>query len=152
MPARFLNMVSIRGGIFAALCGGSLLLSGCGDAVPMAPVTGTVTLDGKPLELTPPLASGTVTFVPATEGLPYAYGEIGPDGTYRMKTDDHGDGAAIGKYRVMIGASEYESDDPEAAMKRLLPFKYSLDSQSGLTADVTEGENVIDFILMSNAK
>jgi hypothetical protein len=149
MPAYDSHVVPRRGLLFAALGGAALLLTGCGDSLTMAPASGTVTLDGHPVEIIPPLASGMVTFVPADEGLPYAYGEIGHDGTFRMQTPDHGDGAAVGNYRVMIGASEYESDDPDAAMKRLLPFKYSIDTQSGLTAEVTEGENVFTFILLS---
>lgn len=122
------------------------LLIGCGDQYEMAPVTGTITVDGKPLALTPPLGSGMVTFVPKTADVPYAYGEIGPDGKYVINTPDYGDGAVVGQYAVMISAGEYESESPEAVINPLLSRKYSSNQTSGLTAEVKSGEdNVIDF-------
>ena len=116
----------------------------------MAPVRGTVTLDGEPLAITPPLGSGTVTFVPKTDEQLYAYGDIGQDGTFVMQTPDVGEGVVLGSYGVMISAGKLESDSIEANMVPLLPRKYGSDATSGFTADVTDGDNVIDFALKSN--
>lgn len=128
----------------------SLLMNGCGSGKPMAPVRGTVTLDGEPLAITPPLGSGTVTFVPKTDEQLYAYGDIGQDGTFVMQTPDVGEGVVLGSYGVMISAGKLESDSIEANMVPLLPRKYGSDATSGFTADVTDGDNVIDFALKSN--
>ena len=149
VSGRFAGRHALRIG---ALLGASLLLTGCGSSAPMAPVRGTVTLDGEPLAITPPRGSGTVTFVPTSADQPYAYGDIGQDGTFMMKTPDVGDGAVLGSYRVMISAGEMDSDDIEANMVILTPRKYGSDATSGLTADVKEGENVIDFALESGGK
>lgn len=113
---------------------------GCSQAGPeMGEVTGKVTFKGKPL------STGTITFVPETEGLPHAYGEIQEDGTYEAVTRDFGSGAPVGKHRVMIMA--VIDHGPEAPVEAILPTKYSSDRQSGLTAEVNAGENVLNFPL-----
>ena len=65
--------------VVAASCLAIFLLVGCGGSPwPTAPVHGTVTLDGKPLD------NGRVTFVPkAGRG---ASGIIQSDGTFKMET------------------------------------------------------------------
>lgn len=115
-------------------------VAGCGTSGPeMGDVKGTVTYKGKPL------TTGTITFVPETDGLPTAFAEIQPDGTYVAKTRDFGNGVPIGKHRVMIIA--VKDHGPEAPVEAILPVKYSSDSQSGLTAEVKAGENTVDFPL-----
>ncbi|RCS47752.1 hypothetical protein DTL42_14645 [Bremerella cremea] len=113
---------------------------GCGSAGPeMGDVKGTVTYKGKPL------TTGTITFVPETDGLPNAFAEIQTDGTYVAQTRDFGNGVPVGKHRVMIIA--VKDHGPEAPVEAILPVKYSSDSQSGLKAEVSAGENIIDFPL-----
>lgn len=113
---------------------------GCGPSGPeMGNVTGTVTYKGKPL------TTGTITFIPEAGGLPTAFADIQEDGTYIGKTRDFGEGVPVGKHRVMIVA--VKDNGPEAPVEAILPMKYSSDQQSGLTADVTSGENVVDFSL-----
>ncbi|MCC9608667.1 hypothetical protein LOC68_09120 [Blastopirellula sp. JC732] len=117
-----------------------IALVGCGARGPeMGDVMGTVTYKGKPL------GTGTITFVPETDGLPMGYAKIGADGTYEGYTDEFGKGVPIGKHRVMIMA--VKDNGPEAAAMALIPFKYSSDRQSGLTAEVAAGENTVDFKL-----
>ncbi|HVJ86262.1 MAG TPA: hypothetical protein VM452_11500 [Caulifigura sp.] len=120
---------------------GLCLVAGCGDGRPQtAPVSGKVIYNGEPLK------TGTVMFLSNTPNMPYATGEIGPDGVYKMKTFEDGDGAVLGSHRVSISAVEVPNPAvPEA--RSLLPSKYSTDATSGLTAEVKEGENVIDFTL-----
>jgi hypothetical protein len=85
------------------------LAPGCGKKdVSLVPVSGKVTVDGKPL------TSGTVSLVAdvpmGSEGaeeaskmqtLGLSGGEIGPDGTYKIKTGGK-DGAPPGKYKVRV--------------------------------------------------
>lgn len=137
-----------RGPLAAALLAVAFGTAGCNDLT-MADVTGKVTLNGKPLEIKPPRGAGMVTFVPqdASENGRYAYGEIGPDGTFTMTTPDEGDGAVLGTYAVMISAGERDSDSEEASLVPLIPRKYGSDQTSGLTAEVKEGDNVVDLKL-----
>jgi len=123
-------------GLFLACC----FLLGCDDGkMATAPVKGTVTLDGEPVPM------GTVTFVSETKGAPYAYGEIQFDGTFTMSTYGQGDGAVLGRHKIMISAFKVATDLPEA--KSLLPSKYGSEQTSGLTAEVKEGENDIKLEL-----
>jgi hypothetical protein len=136
------------------------LLCGCGSGLPeRGKVTGKVTFNGKPVP------EGTVTFYPKTGRS--ATGRIQPDGTYTLTTFDEGDGAIVGSHEVTIEALRFaggprpKTFEEEiatvksgkgvnpAAMKPqwLLPEKYSVRGQSGLTREVTSGTNTIDFAL-----
>ncbi len=120
-----------------------VLLVGCGDSgPPRAKVTGKVTYKDQPLE------TGTITFVPQDPGHPYGYAEIRANGTYTAHTPDFGSGVAIGSYKVMISA--VKDTGPESPVVPLIPDHYSSDQMSGLTAEVSQGENVIDFSLQDN--
>jgi hypothetical protein len=71
--------------------------SGCGGSLTPVPVSGTVTLDGKPVE------GATVTFHAVgndKEGKP-ATGETDKTGTFRLRTGT-ADGARPGEYKVVI--------------------------------------------------
>jgi hypothetical protein len=72
-------------------------------SVPMAPVTGAVTLDGKPVP------DAVVTLKPSSElhakGAREAYGYTDSDGRFTMTTDGK-KGAAIGKMAVLVGSSD----------------------------------------------
>ena len=70
-------------------------------AVKVYEVKGSVVLeDGKPL------TGGTVEFEPVSGSVYQASGEIGPDGSFSLKTADSGDGAAPGEYRVKVVPDE----------------------------------------------
>ncbi|MCC9608544.1 hypothetical protein LOC68_09740 [Blastopirellula sp. JC732] len=63
---------------------------GCNqNGAALAPTSGTVTADGKPVN------GGTITFIPAVEGKPSS-GAIQSDGTFKMTTYKDGDGVVIG--------------------------------------------------------
>jgi hypothetical protein len=136
------------------------LLCGCGSGLPeRGKVTGKVTFNGKPVP------EGTVTFYPATGRS--ASGRIQPDGTYTLTTFDEGDGAIVGPNDVTIeavrfaGAPRAKSFEEEIATVKgakvsssgamnaqwLVPEKYSIRGQSGLTREVKSGTNTIDFTL-----
>jgi hypothetical protein len=84
------------------LCAFSLVvLSGCGGPT-MAPVTGCVTCNGKPVDA----ANIIFSPIPKTEddikpGKP-ATGFTGTDGKYVLSTYQAYDGAQVGKHRVTV--------------------------------------------------
>lgn len=71
------------------------------NLAPTVPVSGTVTLDGKPL------AGANITFVPETQaGFKGAIGRTDDSGKYELNTDVGGGksskGAIPGKYRITV--------------------------------------------------
>lgn len=122
-----------------------LILAGCDRGPKMIPVTGKVIYNGHPLEF------GGIMFQPPS-GQP-AQGEIKPDGTFTLSTYRLNDGVVIGKHKVRVAV--YESMRPGTAKgagdqglgKPLVPVKYTLFDQSGLTADVDENNHEFTFEL-----
>jgi len=78
----------------------ALGVCGCGSGG-MAPVSGTITLDGKPL------AGATVTFVPAGGAGQAASGLTDAEGTFQLYTLRPSDGVRYGDYKVLIERPEY---------------------------------------------
>lgn len=129
------------------------MLVGCGPDLPgTVPVTGTVTLDGAPVE------GATVNFLSAA-GLA-ASGKTDAAGKFSLKTtvgSQSAEGATLGRHQVAIVKTESDGqamDDPKKMMedmannpavtsdfkvKNLIPAKYNNPTMSQLTADVTEG-------------
>ena len=122
-----------------AICIGVVLLSvaGCsqGDRPKLAPVEGTVLLDGQPLE------GAAVCFKP--EGARTSRGFTDAQGNYELLYLRDIKGAAIGRHHVSIATPS------ELSASKRAPAKYDQRS-STLTADVKPGENVIDFELQSH--
>jgi hypothetical protein len=156
-----------------------VMLMGCGggaEGPATEPVSGTVTLDGKPIE------GAQVVFVPNGSGRA-ASATTDAAGKYELTTFNPADGAVIGSYKVTIAKTEgatvsvnLEGLSPEEATKKaaeayyssganknignpnakakvteLVPAKYKSDATSGLTAEVKEGNNTFDFPLTSGA-
>src|SRR5262249_49326670 len=99
------------------------------------------------------------TFSP-TDGRRLAIGEIGVDGTYSLTTFEPGDGAFVGEHKVTISIARSlpprkpptdltgEGHAPPPGVVWIVPEKYSIEGQSGLTATVERGKaNAIDFPL-----
>lgn len=124
----------------------SLLIAGCSqtpqDMPEIAPVTGTVLLDGKPL----PYA--TVVFQP-DEGRS-SNGQTDAEGHYELLFNKDSMGAELGSHKVYI-TTYREFDNPDnpnqKATPELLPSKYN--SKTELTATVEPGDNEISFDLKS---
>lgn len=127
---------------------GLLLLTGCtggGLNVPTGTVSGTVTIDGKPL------SDATITFIGETNG-DTASGALQSDGTYSLK---YGSGFSVpaGDYRVVVVAGAAGGSgpaNPEDLMKTVkvpqilkspIPDKYKDPKTSALVAVVKEGTN-----------
>lgn len=147
---------------FVGLAMGAVLLSfavGCGggrdSSLPdLVPVSGTVTLDDKPL------AGAMVTFVPvgATRGRS-CYGITGADGRYELMENEKNKGAPVGEFAVLVNkwvmpdGSDFPKDSTQSPMdsgaRELLPPQYSLDGASTLKATVPASGGTIDFKLTS---
>jgi hypothetical protein len=110
--------------------------SGCSDRPAVAPVSGKVTYNGKPLPY------GSVGFQPA-QGQPSG-AAIQPDGSFRLSTFSEFDGAIIGPHKVKVTC--YASQRPTQQGQKsagefvlgesLIPTQYTFLDQSGLTAEV----------------
>jgi hypothetical protein len=130
-----------------------VLICGCGSNGKVAPVSGTVTLNGKPT------AEIAVTFQPlATDGSnvpgPAAFGVTGPDGRYTLKLyGTETTGATVGKNQVRITGYAPPKDMTEEGLaaakpKVNVPLKYWNDPK--LEFDVPpKGTSSADFELKS---
>jgi hypothetical protein len=133
-----------------------LLLAGCNakssDPWKLTPVSGVVTLDGKPL------SGATVVFVPTgtTSGVG-ARGRTDATGTYKLKTRFGGEGTPAGEYRVVVAklvmpdGSDFSGSSivPPATSqaKQVLPAQYSTLEATVLKAKIGDSASIIDFPL-----
>jgi len=138
-PSRVRAMIALAAMVLTA--------AGCGsDDLPLAPVHGTVTYQGKPLD------HGKVVFFPeaGTPG-PQAVGAIESDGTFRMQTIGR-DGAAVGRHRVLVHCrrpARPEEQGPTGVppSESLIPRKNSVLEDSPLRFEVKEGGNAYSISL-----
>lgn len=133
-----------------------LCLAGCSqknpNLPPQHPVSGTVTLDGKPL------TGAGVMFLPRgdTRGTG-AMGMTDDAGKYTLKTDFGGPGAPEGEFAVTISKVVNRDGTPyvpnpdvaEAGGRETLPAIFSDSMKSTLTANVPKGGDTINFDLKS---
>jgi len=114
-------------------------------------VSGTVTLDGRPLAVASD-ARGTVVFQPN--------GGLGTVATALLDSTGHFDLAtgssreiAPGDYYVTVSVAQLlpKPDQGEQGSRLVTPAKYSSARDSGLAANVKPGENILKFDLSSSA-
>ena len=141
-----------------------IVLSGCSNSSkpPTYPVTGTVTMQGKPV------AGAAITFVPTTEGEA-ASAITDSEGKYALTTWAAGDGARPGEYRVKVSKQEQQAVDPSKLVqnlsteeeqkiyvenkkpappaKSLIPSKFENEETSGLVHKVEEKPTTFDIKL-----
>jgi hypothetical protein len=134
------------------LLGFALVLGlGCGSGK-FAPVSGTVTMNGKPL------AGALVIFSPiAREGSidagPGSSGKTNDKGEYTLTSDTGGTGAFVGKHRVsvsLMNPGTGESDDRRrpGQLVNQVPVRYN--GKTELTYEVPAGgTDKADFALKS---
>ncbi|EAQ81359.1 hypothetical protein DSM3645_23246 [Blastopirellula marina DSM 3645] len=118
-------------------------LTGCWQSGgELGQVTGTVTLDGKPLP------EAMVSFYPEAGGRS-AHGVTDGAGQYLLRYTGSKDGAPLGPHlvKVEVGIPMGEGDSPAVRKVPQLPAKYNTTSE--LTAEVKSGSNDIDFELKS---
>jgi len=127
-----------------------VLACGCSDRPTLAPVKGTVTLDGKPL------ASGTVMF--ETKGARQATGKIVKGEIVEVTTYAPNDGLTVGQHNVAVVSIEEAAKPGDGKVtkgdymsgKSLIPAKYNDPNASGLKVDIKNGENAVELKLTSN--
>lgn len=126
-------------------------LAGCGgggDTSNLGKVSGTVTLNGEPLE------GATLEFVPEHGGRP-SIGLTDDDGNYTMLFRADTPGALIGAHLVRITSQRSQSGGEGGeplvqARPELVPQEYN--DQSTLKVMVKEGRNTHDFALQGTRK
>lgn len=121
---------------------GLVLLAGCGpqsEGLPdLAPVTGTVTMDGEPLP------NASVTF--EASGGATAYATTDADGKYELNYIRSNKGAGIGKNTVRIATAT--DAPPSPGWRDPIPRIYN--ERTTLEAEVVKGqENIFNFDLES---
>ena len=137
--------VSKRGLRVAGLLMAAVMLCGCGSSYE-ATVSGTVTLDGRPMDR----GHGVVTFHPVEDGA-LAYGQIGPGGQYEIRTG-RADGLTAGEYDITVQVTvmpETPGGDPnvEPLPELITPARYGTREQTDLRFTVKPGRNRIDLAL-----
>jgi len=149
---RWLNWLSFPSCHAMAVLAMLGLMVGCGPNRPeMAPVSGTVLYEGKPLE------GATVKFMPEGEGRP-ATGTTDAEGRFTLTTFEKGDGAVVGDHVVTVSkyakptVQPIKSDENGVRFRSLaeeqayynppslLPERYGNEVQSPLRATVQSGE------------
>jgi hypothetical protein len=125
--------------IYGMLFLAALAVLGCGQGESMTPVHGRVFFHGQPLP------GGTIVFAPDAERGgrgPLAYGEIGGDGHYTLRTCDKL-GTNPGWYRVTIAPPTLAAAPGQAVLPPAveIPRKYSDPEQSGLLREVQPGKS-----------
>lgn len=123
----------------------SLLLVGCSsgkkDVGPTGDVSGTVTMDGKPL------TTGTVVFTNYETGSTGA-GTLDDAGKFTLKNP-----LAVGKYKISFEPPAASQPEDATAIKdarkaaESIPLGYQSATSSGENREVKEGENSFEFKL-----
>lgn len=128
-----------------AICGLALVIAitGC-SARPtgqpeIAPVSGTVMLDGRPL--------GGVSVVFESDRGVLSFGNTDDQGRYTVSYIRSARGAGVGRNVVRISTPMMGPSSP--LRKDKIPSIYN--TASTLTVDITKGSNVFDFALTSNS-
>ncbi|MDY3552684.1 carboxypeptidase-like regulatory domain-containing protein [Gemmata sp. JC717] len=123
----------------AALAGAGFLLlsSGCGPKVVMpGAVKGVVTYHGKPV------SGGRITFAPGSAGTELS-GMIGPDGSFLVT------GLTPGEQHVSVTTAQFKNQTKAPAGIKLayvaIPEKYAKAESSGLTINVPQGPEPIEY-------
>lgn len=143
------------------LLGAMIFLSGCSGGLRTEQITGTVTLDGQPLE------NASVAFSPKVEGEGVAgYGMTDKNGQYTIQTHQGkpNGGTTKGEYFVTITKTEtvgtgkfYPALPGQSAseimkVNHLTPQVYANTSTTPFNATIKRGKNELNFELSSSAQ
>lgn len=126
-------------------------LTGCGGSrFPTAPVSGNVTLDGKPL------TNATVSFEPIAkrdDGVAgeISFGKLDGNGRFTLKTTSGESGAVVGNHRVRINTvrekSKVDTDEVQP-YKEVIPSRYNVETKLQFEVPA-DGTDVANFELHS---
>lgn len=123
------------------LVGLLVLVAGCGGG--MGQVDGKLLwADGSPAK---ELEGSEVVFEAAAGGLS-ARGTVGPDGGFRLRTEQPDDGAPVGPYKVAVIENQRNAN-PEGTLLHppVLDQKFRDFKTSGLTATVKSGTSPLSL-------
>ena len=123
-------------GLLPSLC----LLGGCGGA--FSPVKGELVFpDGSPVT---GMEGARIVFeATGSDGKEYSsVGTVDAEGHFELTTNKTGDGAPVGKNRVLI---ERKMLDSERMAPRVIAAKYEKFETSGLEYEVISGKNYAKF-------
>jgi len=136
------------GFVFAALVLLGVVGCGGGEAVHEVEVTGSVTIDGEPID------QGSISFV-AVDGVARTGGGIIKDGKYLARV-------APGEKKVMVLGNKLVGTEPlykgvpdsptRDKYEMITPPAYNAAHQTPLTATITDGPQTIDFDLTKSVK
>ena len=119
-----------------------IALAGCSGSGPeLASVTGTVKLDGKPVQ------GARLEFHPQDGHRPTSYAMTDEDGYYSASFSDTLDGVYLGPVLVQVWTDDVTLVDGEPVQDEF-PSRYNRDSELKRTVD--EGSNTFDFDLTSS--
>jgi hypothetical protein len=145
---RFVGLIA-RIGRLGTLC--VLLVGSSGCQQSPATVSGSVTLDGMPLAISPD-SRGTIAFQPVSGQGSTATGLLDSSGHFRLATGSSLE-IAPGKYQVAISVVQLlpKSEGTEQGAKSITPAKYGSGGTSGLQVDVLPTANEFKFDMFSGA-
>ena len=127
-------------GLVACVASTLATLAGCsGDPLPIAPVTGTVTLDGAPLD------GAWIEFQPFDRKGSPSYASTDAAGKYDLAFSQTRRGAWVGEHLVRISTRNENERIPER-----LPPQYHVDSDVKRQVEAN-GENVFNFDIILKA-
>ncbi|MDR2439334.1 MAG: carboxypeptidase-like regulatory domain-containing protein [Planctomycetaceae bacterium] len=118
-----------------------VVITGCGSGIQYIPVTGTLTIDGVPME------GVTLSFLPVSGGTT-ASATTNAQGEFSITTSDH-NGCIPGEYNIIVfkleqskppAASQISVGPPlgQPVIKNLLPTKFAKTETSGLHAVIEQ--------------
>lgn len=122
-----------------------VFMLGCSHGPELAPVTGQVSMDGRPLDL------AEISFEPAQGRASHALTE--KDGRYELRYTRDRMGGLVGSHTVRVKSlTELTGPNGQSIVRpQLVPERYN--TKTELHAEVERGKtNVIDFDLKSGKK
>ena len=120
----------------------AVVAAGCDNGPELAPVTGVVYMDGKPL------SNATIEFQPDAGSPSFAMTK--ENGSFELKFSRDRMGAMPGQHTVSIRTkgTVTDPDGTERRVRELLPVKYH--DESELVREVVSGDNAFEFRLESD--
>src|SRR5262245_57768895 len=131
---------------FASVCALTMFFGCNKENLPgLGRVSGTVTMDGKPLP------NAAIVFEPADGKATAAIGRTDDSGKYELYYSRGNKGAALGDNTVRVNTyQETGDDDNRQIQKETVPTRYN--ALSELKAKVARGSNKLDFELKSGGE
>lgn len=124
---------------------GFMFLVGCGpDGPELGHVTGTIKLDGEPIE------NAYVTFLPTFPNGIELVGKTDANGQYEIKYSAKRDGVLLGKHQILVSTLD-DIKNPNGSNTKIperIPAIY-VNEESPLYFEVKKGENDASFDIPS---